>query len=168
VLKRLNAILIAATAHGLLALTVWYLFPFLTPFLSLGELLGEVGGAGAGFEGGAADGAETSDGLFDGVGVVGDGAVAQDGAGRIEDANLDGALGVVEADEEWYSGVHVGLLQMGKDKRVTPVGSNYSTQLQMPRRTRLGLLGHRPVQALDSPSSRPEAMLVPTSASGLP
>jgi hypothetical protein len=29
VLKRPNAILIAATAHGLLAQTVWYLFPFL-------------------------------------------------------------------------------------------------------------------------------------------
>jgi hypothetical protein len=67
----------------------------------IGELLGEVGGAGAGLEGGAADGAEASHGPVDGVGVVGDGAVAQDLAGRVEDAELDGALGVVEADEEW-------------------------------------------------------------------
>ena len=71
------------------------------PGEAVGELLSEVGGAGAGFEGGAADGAEAPHGLVQSVGVVRDGAVAQDVAGRVEDAELDGALGVVEADEEW-------------------------------------------------------------------
>jgi hypothetical protein len=45
------------------------------------------------------------------------------------------------------------------------VGSNYSAQLQLPRRTRFAAPWPSAVQALDSPTSRPEAMLVPTAAS---
>jgi haloalkane dehalogenase len=71
------------------------------PAEAVGQLLGEVGGAGAGLQGGAADDAEAADGLVEGVGVVGDGAVAQDLAVGVEGAELDGVLGVVEADEEW-------------------------------------------------------------------
>ena len=82
------------------------------PGEAVGEFFGEVGGAGAGSRA-AANGSEALGDLGDGVGVVGDGAVAQDLAGRVEDADLDGVLGVVESDKEWYSGVHVRLLPMG-------------------------------------------------------
>jgi hypothetical protein len=43
----------------------------------------------------------------------GTGAAAQDVAGGIEDTDLDSVLGGVEANEEWYGGWQVGLLQMG-------------------------------------------------------
>ena len=50
-------------------------------------------------------------------------------------------------------------------KRAT-VGSNYSAQLQLPRRMELAAPWPSAVRALDSPSSRPEAMLVAAAASG--
>jgi hypothetical protein len=70
------------------------------PAEAVGEFLGEVGGAGAGLEGGSPDGAEAADGLVDAGGLVGASAVAQDGALGVEDADLDGVLRVVEADEQ--------------------------------------------------------------------
>jgi hypothetical protein len=71
------------------------------PTEAVGLFLGEVGGAGACFEGGATNGAESSDGLVDGVGGVGDGAIAKDLAVGIQNTELDGVLRVVEADEQW-------------------------------------------------------------------
>ena len=71
------------------------------PAEAVGKFLREVGSAGAGLQSGALDGAEAADGLVDGGGAVGDGAVAQDLALRVECADLDFVLGVVEADEEW-------------------------------------------------------------------
>jgi hypothetical protein len=44
----------------------------------------------------------------------------------------------------------------------------YQPNCNCPGRRGWRLLGHRPVQALDSPSSRPEAMLVAAAASGPP
>src|SRR5262249_36059485 len=84
------------------------------------EFLGAVGGAGAGFESGAPDRAEAAHGLIDEGGRVGARAVAEDGALGVEDTELDGVRGVVEADEQWYSGSQVGLRQMGRRCLVTP------------------------------------------------
>jgi len=71
------------------------------PGEAVGEFFSAVGGSGAGFACGTLDVAESLDGLVDGVGGVGDGTVAEDVAGVIEDAELDSVLGVVEADEPW-------------------------------------------------------------------
>jgi hypothetical protein len=48
------------------------------------------------------------------VGVVGAAGVGEDLADLVKDADLDGGLRVVEADEDWYRGCHFGLLQMGR------------------------------------------------------
>ena len=76
--------------------------------------------AGAGFQGAALDSAEALHELLNAAGVVGTAGVAQDLAGAVEDTDLDGVLGVVQADEEWYSGCHVRLLPMGLEDTIAP------------------------------------------------
>src|SRR5262249_34294716 len=86
------------------------------PAEAVGALLGAVSGSGAGLESSTPDGAESPDDLVDALSVVGHGAVAENLAVGVEGTDLDGVLGVVESDEEWYSGLPVRLLPMGRRK----------------------------------------------------
>ena len=71
------------------------------PGEAVGEFFGEVGRSGAGFEGSTLDDAEASHGGVEGVGGIVHGSVAEPLAVRIEDAQLDVVLRVVESDEDW-------------------------------------------------------------------
>ena len=61
-------------------------------------------------QGGALDHAEASHGSVEGIGGVVHGSVAEQLALGIEDAELNVVLGVIQSDEEWYSGLHVRML----------------------------------------------------------